>query len=405
MKKLLVWMKGYLYVSIPADHAERFINIMKTQDIHTWCLCIKENRCRFLITRKDYRRLLSVARKTKAYPRIHKKCGGYFRCRELLKHSGLFFGILCFVAFLYIMSRFIWTIDFVGNSLYTEEQLLQYIKSYGVGFGCRVDAVDCSGLEACLRKEFQDISWASAELQGNRLIIRMKENNKKIVSQNSTVNTKIVATQSGVVSAIITRSGTPMVRAGDSVEAGDVLIEGYINTKNEYDEVIDTSITNADGDVWIRSDIFYDDRIPIDYIMKNMTGKTKKGFSLTIFNKKIFSYIPSIPYEKYDIITLSVMWKITDNLYLPISHDTIYCMEYEEAEARHSNTNLSLLSYQRYLHVMEQYLQSGYHIIDEQVELQILDDICQLQGNVTLEGPFWHRVEVFQEETEGNTLE
>ena len=405
MKKILFWMRGYLHVSIPADQAERYINIMKTQGIQTSCLCIKEDRCCFLIAGKEYRRLLPVARKTKSYPKIHRKCGGYFHYMELLKHSGLFFGILCFVVFLYIMSKFLWSIDFEGNSLYTEEQLLQYINNLGIGFGCRVDAVDCSGLEACLREEFQDISWASAELKGNRLIIRLKENNKKISFQDSDYNTKIVATENGVVSAIVTRSGTPMVKAGDIVEAGDVLIEGYVNTENEYNEIIDTSITNADGDICIRSDIFYDDRIPIEYIMKNMTGKTKKGFFLTLFNKKIFSYIPSIPYEKYDIITLSVMWKITDNLYLPVTHGTICCMEYEEAEARRSNNDLTCLVYQRYLYEMEHYLQSGYRIIEERVELQILDDTCQLQGNVTLEGPFWHRVEVFQEETEGNTLE
>ena len=405
MNRLLFWMKGYVQASIPTENAERFVNILRAQDIRANCFQIYENRCRFRIARSDYRLLLPLARKTSLYPRIHKKCGGYYIYKRLLQQSGLYLGMLCFVIFIYIMSQFLWNIEFVGNSMHTEEQLLQFLEKEGVGFGSRTTTIMCSRLEEGLRKEFQDISWASVELHGSRLMIRMKENvmlQKKDKIQGCS---HIVATQNGIVTEIITRTGTPKVKTGDSVKQGDILIEGFVNTVNEYEELIRQEGVLADGDVNIKADIIYDDSFPINYKRKTMTGKIKKGYCLTINKKKIFSYIPSIPYKSYDIITTSVTWKISDNLYLPISQDTISCVEYKEEDARHSNAELAQTAYRRYLNSMEQYLSSGYRIFEEQVELEILDDVCQLQGTVTLEGPFWHREEVSYDEPEGIIVE
>ena len=176
MNRLLFWMKGYVQASIPTENAERFVNILRAQDIRANCFQIYENRCRFRIARSDYRLLLPLARKTSLYPRIHKKCGGYYIYKRLLQQSGLYLGMLCFVIFIYIMSQFLWNIEFVGNSMHTEEQLLQFLEKEGVGFGSRTTTIMCSRLEEGLRKEFQDISWASVELHGSRLMIRMKEN-------------------------------------------------------------------------------------------------------------------------------------------------------------------------------------------------------------------------------------
>ncbi len=405
MNKFIFWMKGYVHASIPTENAERFINILRAQNISAFYFQIKDERCCFRISKNDYRLLLPLARKTSSYPKIHKKCGGYYIYRRLLRHTGLYLGMLCFLMLVYILSQFLWKVEFDGNHLHTDEQLLVFLEKNSVGFGSRTREIDCSGIEAELRKEFRDISWASVELNGSRLMVRIKESIRPVEASESDGKFHIVAGQNGLVTKIITRKGTPRVMVGDSVQKGDVLIEGVIETINEYDEVVKREIVCADGDITIKSDIAYQDSIPLLYKRKRLTGEQRKGYSLAIMNKKIFSYIPSIPYKSYDIITTSVTWKISDNLYLPISHNTISCMEYIEEEARRSNAQLTQICYQRYLDTMEQYLSSGYQILDEQVELQISDDACCLQGTVTLDGPFWHNEEVTLEGVEGITTE
>lgn len=197
-----------------------------------------------------------------------------------------------------------------------------------------------------------------------------------------------------------------MVKVGDTVKKGDVLIAGEINTVNEYDELVGSVPVYADGDVSLKAELTYKDGVPLSFVMKKMTGNIVTGYSLSLFDKKIFSYIPSIPYDKYDIITTSVNWKISKNLYLPVSHDTISCREYIQNEAMYSHAQLSELCYRRYLDAIEQYLKAGYRLIQDDVTLEIIDDECVLQGSLTLEGPFWNRIDdVSQEKTEGATAE
>ena len=406
MSKFLFWLKGYVIASIPINNAERFINILPNQNISADRICVKGERCCFRMARHTYLKLNPVVVKTGAYPKLHKKCGGYYLYRRILEHTGLYLGILTFGIILYIMSLFLWDIEFSGNQIHTDEQLLRFVNEYGIGFGSKQSEIDCAGLEAAIRKAYRDIGWVSVEVHGSRMMIRIKEASFTEKQTKTTGEySHIVADQNGIVTDMIVRSGTPMVTVGDSVKKGDILISGDVITRNEYDEPIRCVTVYADGEVKLKSELSYRDSVPLRFMMNRVTGNQKTGCSVSIFNKKIFSYIPSIPYERYDIITTSVNWKISKNLYLPVSHDTISCVEYKQSEAIYSNAQLSELCYRRYLNWIETYLINGYSLIRDDVNLQIIEDECVLQGTLMMEGPFWKRVEAVRVETEGVTAE
>lgn len=406
MNTFLFWLKGYVHASVPLKNAERFINILPNHNIAACKFQVIGEQCRFRIDRRSYLALRPVVRKTGMYPQIHKKCGGYYIYRRILKHSGLYLGILTFGILMYILSLFLWDIEFSGIRVHTEDQILRFLTEYGIGFGCRSDRIDCAALETAIRKEYSDIGWVSVEIRGSRMMIRIKEaafKDKKVTENEG--QSHIIAGQNGIVTGMIVRSGTPMVRIGDSVKKGDVLIAGEINTVNEYNELIMSNPVYADGDVRLKSELTYKDGVPLSFVMKKMTGNKRTGYSLSLFHKKIFSYIPSIPYERYDIITTSVNWKISKNLYLPVSHDTISCREYIQNDAMYSHAQLSELCYRRYLDTIENYVKAGYRLIQDDVKLEIVDDECILHGRLTLEGAFWNRIDVSQEKTEGVTAE
>ena len=406
MKKVLFWLKGYVIASIPLKNAERFINILPNQNLRADRIYVKGERCCFRMERHLYMKLHPVVKKTGAYPKLHKKCGGYYLFRRLMQHTGLYLGILTFAFLLYVLSLFIWDIEFSGNQLHTEEQLLRFVNEYGIGFGSRRDWIDCADLEAAIRKEYSDIGWVSAEVRGSRMMIRMKEATfTEKQAETAEGQSHIIADRNGIVTEIIVRTGTPMVSVGDTVKKGDILIAGEVITYNENNELINSLPVYADGDVSLKSELEYRDSVPLQFQMKEMTGNKKTGYSVSIFNKKIFSYFPSIPYERYDIITMSVNWKISKNLYLPISHDTISCREYTQSEAIYSNAQLSELCYRRYMNRIESYLENGYRLIQDNVSLQIENDECVLQGTLIMEGPFWNRIENIRDETEGDVAE
>lgn len=401
----MFWLRGYIIASVKNTSPERFINISKNHDIQLYKICAKEEHCWFQISRGEYKKLLPVARKTGCYPKIRKKLGGYYILLNLLKHSGILLGIMVFLLLMSVLSKFIWQIEFYGNHLHTDEQLRYYMEEWGIGFGTRSDGIDCARLEAQVREKFTDIGWVSVEIHGSKMMVRIRETNFQKREFVSTEYTDITASQNGIVSEIIARSGTPLVKAGEAVQKGDVLIAGVVQTFNESNELIGSLPVNADGDIRIKAELWYEDEVPLEFQMTELTGNQKRGCSVSMFNRKIFSYIPSIPYEKYDIINEMTNLKISKNLYLPISYDTIYCREYRQSNAVYSNAQLSEICYRRFLDSMETYLEDGYHIIREDVALGIETDCCRLQGSVVLEGPFWERTEAVQDKLEGVTAE
>ena len=64
----------------------------------------------------------------------------------------------------------------------------------------------------------------------------------------------LVASCSGTVVSILTRSGIPTVRPGDSVSRGDLLISGRIPVKNDDETVREYLSVVADGDVILETD-------------------------------------------------------------------------------------------------------------------------------------------------------
>ncbi len=405
MKKIQFWLRGYIIASVKNISPERFINISKNHDIQLYKIYAKEEHCWFQISRAEYKKLLPVARKTGCYPKIRKKSGGYYVLKNLLKQSGILLGIIAFLLLISILSKFIWQIEFSGNHLHTEEQLRSYMEEWGIGFGTRSARVDCAELEAKVREKFTDIGWVSVEIHGSKMMVRIRETNFQKREMITAGDTDIVASQNGIISEIITRKGTPQVTVGEAVQKGDVLIAGVVHTVNENNELMESVAVNADGDILIKTELRYEDEVPLEFQMTKLTGKQKRGYSLSMFDRKIFSYIPSIPYEKYDIISEMTNIKISKNLYLPISYDTIYCREYIQSDAVYSNSQLSEICYRRFLESMEMYLEAGYRIIKEDVSLGIERDVCRLQGNVIMEGPFWERTETVQDELEGVTAE
>lgn len=82
-------------------------------------------------------------------------------------------------------------------------------------------SVDCAGIARMIRKEYDDVIWVSASLKGSKIQIDIKENSdsREIEEEEMTEEgTDLIAEKDGVIKEIVTRSGVPMVHAGDEVK-------------------------------------------------------------------------------------------------------------------------------------------------------------------------------------------
>ena len=180
------------------------------------------------------------------------------------------------MAFIYICSLFLFNITFSGNSNLTTPVLTRYLESIGVKNGCRTACIDCNDIEKKMREDFDEITWVAAAVKGNHLYISIKENDSFEGEIKSTeIPENIIASDDGTIESIITRSGTPLVKKGDNVEKGQVLVSGVVNICDDSGEVIAKRGVTADADVLIKTEMIYSDELSEKYENKVFTGKTR----------------------------------------------------------------------------------------------------------------------------------
>ena len=130
--------------------------------------------------------------------------------------------LLC-VAVLFISSQFCFRIEIVGD--FDAEVIKTALSESGVRVGSNLSRIDLNVLENTLANEVGAM-YAVVTRSGSVLYVNVVA--KKDIEPPIELNKRrdIVATQSGKVTAVLCEQGNPLVKVGDFVKVGDVLIEG-----------------------------------------------------------------------------------------------------------------------------------------------------------------------------------
>lgn len=264
------WIKGYLKIRLIGYSPERFINICKNKNIIVWDIKSFQNSYELYILMSDFKKLKPLCKKTVTKVKILEKRGFPFHAHRFKKRKSFLIGISIFLILIYISSLHIWTINISGNKMITSDIICSYLKEQSIKIGTSANKINCKDLAADLRKNYEDIIWVSVSLDGTSLIIELRENtDSKSIVDSDPSPTDLVASFDGIITNIITRNGIPLVKVGDSVKKGDILVSGCIPVMNDNKEIISTKYVKADADIWGEIRVNYHDQIDSIYQKKN----------------------------------------------------------------------------------------------------------------------------------------
>ena len=333
LKKIARWYQGYLCVELCNGAPERFFNLCRKNGIVLWDIFQYQGKIFCYMELQDYWSIRTIARKTKVWPKVIRKVGGPFWALRIRKRKGMMLGFFSGVFLLYVLSLFVWDISFEGQSAYTEEFLLKYLKGINVCTGMRLTSVDCKKIEDSIRKNYPEIGWVSAELEGTKLSIHLVETNFSGGNEKKIKNCHIVANRDGIVYDIVTRSGMPLVKKGEQVKKGDILISGVLSYTDDSGNIVKKQVIGADGDVKIKALRNVTETCGMFYTQKKYTGYCKKVVQVVLFNRNLYLTNPFKGFNKerkYDIISNVCDWKLSKSFVLPVSYGNVYYREYEE---------------------------------------------------------------------------
>ena len=252
---------------------------------------------------------------------ILEKHGAPFFFHRTRKRKAFFLGFLLAASILYLLSSFIWNIQVTGNRLNSTQAVLEVLEREGIRHGQPKGKISCQRAADLLREEFENVVWVSARIQGTRLILEIKENTESFVEEKKgeRIPSDLRATKEGTVVRIVTRSGVPKVKVGDSCEKGTVLISGQIPITDDSGEVVRTEEVVADGDVYIFL-LFIIIRIGSRrYERRIMRKRRRISIFLQLFQWRLTLGGPFRMPETYDQITKSHILRLTENFILPVT--------------------------------------------------------------------------------------
>ena len=325
IKLILNFVFGYVSINIEGFFNERFINICNNKSIFLWNIKRKNSTTICVnIGISDFKKIKQICKKTKSKIKINQKKGLPFIFERYKKRKIFLLLIIIILGLIVISSNYIWNIEIRGLNKINENELLEQLQENGFEVGKIKGKINTNEIINKIRLIRNDISWMEINLKGTNAIINIVEAEEKpnIIDENRYCD--IVSNTSGIIEKITTERGTALVRKGDIVEKGTILIGGYMEGK-----YTDKRYVHAKGEV--KAKVWYTKKKKSKYIReeKRLTGREEKKYSIK-FNNFAINLYKSIPnFENYDKINESKKIKLFSNFYLPI---TIYKDTYKEVE-------------------------------------------------------------------------
>ncbi len=379
---------NYVVVCVTSDCPERFLNMCRHRNIFFWDVSKKEYGFDGKISRKDFLQLKEICYKTRSRVRIRLRRGIRFVLFKYRKHYSFLAGMCLSGLMLYACSLFAWDISFTGNSEYTDSFLAKYLSTIGVHAGMPLRDIDCSSIEHSLRSEYDNITWVSAQINGTRLIIHIKENDgAKGEPVNEEDERDIVASADGTVESIVTRKGTPLVKEGDTVKKGQVLVSGAVSIIDDAGTETEKIYTQADADIMIKTLLPYEDSLEASHEVKYYTGRKKRKLMIGLFGTDIEIGFSLQRYVNADVLTQNSVLRLTDSFFLPISLGSKDYLEYEMRTEEYEPEEAEEILYAKLNRYLKELLENKVQILDNSVKIDSNGIVYRLSGTLTASMP------------------
>ncbi|MBU3176731.1 sporulation protein YqfD [Clostridium estertheticum] len=300
MNNFKKYKKGVVTMEIQSLIPEKFINLLWKNGV------VVKNIRKINITTvilevklSDYGEISKVAKRTGTRVKIVGRSGMSFFLIKLRSRVALLIGIILFGSIIYYLSTFVWNIEINTENYISPYELRNQIKGFGVIPGMRKKNIDVYDIESKILRSNDEIMWVKARIDGIKLKVDIIERQSPPIIVSNKTPCNLIASKDGIVSRVYTTDGTAIVKDGDSVQKGDILVNGEQGKEGSVYPV------HAKGEVVART--FYEEinEVPITKETRVKTGNTISNFYIKLGNKKVYLKNSLNPYKTYDKIEIN----------------------------------------------------------------------------------------------------
>lgn len=335
-KIIIMKITGMVKVKVEGFFIERFLNLCKSEKIVFKSLERKDNTyVTFEIMKSDFKKLKTIAKKTRCKVKIEKKTGVSFFVNRYKKRKVFAVAVSVIAFFIMGISNFIWEVEIEGLNKIAEDDFKNYINEKGIKVGCFKPYINIEQIENEIKIQRNDVAWIGIEFYGTKAKVSIKESIEipEIINKDEVAD--IVSNYDAVVEKIVVRNGTARIEEGSSVKKGDLLVEGIIEGKYKEDRFV-----YADADI-IGKILYTSEKFDTYFQkVKVKTGRVESKNSINIKNFKINFNKRVSKFEKYDTIRTNNKIRLFSNFLSPIEIEKIKFEEYYFEDKTYSKEEL-----------------------------------------------------------------
>lgn len=219
------FFSGYVEVLLYTDQAEPIINEAMGQNIILAHVHQQGKQISVRIRLEDFKPFSRILRNRRQPFHIVGRSGLPFFISKIKRRKGLLVGSCFCIALLYLLLSFIWGYEVTGNERFKEDYIIALVQQYGLLPGAKIDSFDYDQIQEQFVMDHQDFSWVSIKPQGTTIQIKVKE--KLAGQEEDTTPADLVAKADGTITELLVYKGTPVVKRGQQVKKGQIIIGGW----------------------------------------------------------------------------------------------------------------------------------------------------------------------------------
>lgn len=269
-------MNKRIYLEV-SNELNRFIKKCIDNNINLYNISYKKDKMVVLIDVKDYLKI----KRLNYYSKIRVvKYDGLLNIKKIIKDNMFYISVI-FLSFIWmnLLTNYIVDIEIIHSNsgirrLLKEELDKNNVKRFSLTYSFEeLDNIT----KKILADNKNNLEWVSIKKDGMKYIVRAEER----IIKSEEISDKprdIVASKDAYITKVIGSKGNVLVRQGEYVKKGTVLISGKITL---YEDV--KGVTSASGSVY--GNVWYESvvEIPKEISSEKLTGK--KRYNLNVGNK------------------------------------------------------------------------------------------------------------------------
>lgn len=269
-------MNKRIYLEV-SNELNRFIKKCIDNNINLYNISYVKDKMVVLIDVKDYLKI----KRLNYYSKIRVvKYDGLLNIKKIIKDNMFYISVI-FLSFIWmnLLTNYIVDIEIIHSNsgirrLLKEELDKNNVKRFSLAYSFEeLDNIT----KKILADNKNNLEWVSIKKDGMKYIVRAEER----IIKSEEVSDKprdIVASKDAYITKVISNKGNVLVRQGEYVKKGTVLISGKITL---YEDV--KGVTSASGSVY--GNVWYESvvEIPKEISSERLTGR--KRYNLNVGNK------------------------------------------------------------------------------------------------------------------------